>query len=285
MSEDFEFVGSQIMPTNLEQIKALKASKGKTIDEMISDSTIATDVTSVSVSFLSRKEQLEALLPPGKKLTVQGQPVVSVTAVYQGALLWLAGRGYNLILVNFPVAFRGKKEQVIGSFNYVVWENMTEPILGGRETLGWPKIYAEIPPARVLQDKLHVSASWYGFNFLDMSLENIETLTLAEILERQKGAQPNAGIISHKYVMKTGHPEEADADYLTISTQIGAKPAVPKEISVGKAKIQFHKATWEQLPTMSHIINKLADLEVKETYDGVISKYTGGSMGAVKILE
>lgn len=285
MSEDFEFVGSQIMPTNLEQIKALKASKGKTIDEMISDSTIATDVTSVSVSFLSRKEQLEALLPPGKKLTVQGQPVVSVTAVYQGALLWLAGRGYNLILVNFPVAFRGKKEQVIGSFNYVVWENMTEPILGGRETLGWPKIYAEIPPARVLQDKLHVSASWYGFNFLDMSLENIKTLTLAEILERQKGAQPNAGIISHKYIMKTGHPEEADADYLTISTQIGAKPAVPKEISVGKAKIQFHKATWEQLPTMSHIINKLADLEVKETYDGVISKYTGGSMGAVKILE
>jgi len=285
MPDNYESAGKGIMPTNREQIKVLYAASNRSIDDMLSNSTIATDVTSVSVSFLSRKEQLEALLSPGKNLSVHGLPIVSVTAVYQGALFWLAGRGYNLILVNFPVEFRGKKERVTGSFNFVVWENMTEPILMGRETLGWPKIYAEIPPARILQDKVHVSATWYGYNFLDMYLEGVRMMTPTEILERQKGAQPNAGIISHKYVMKTGHPEEADADYLTISTNIGAKPATLKELSTGKASLIFHQSTWEQLPTMSHIVNKLAELEVKEIYDGVISKYSGGSMGAVKILE
>jgi hypothetical protein len=137
----------------------------------------------------------------------------------------------------------------------------------------------------MLPEKMQASASWYGFNFLDITLDNVKAMTQAEIQERQKNAQPNAGIINHKFIVRTGNPDQADADYLTISTNKGSKPAVLKEISTGKANIKFHKATWEQLPTMVHIVNKLAELEVKEIYDGLIVKNSGGSMGVTLVLE
>jgi hypothetical protein len=60
---------------------------------------------------------------------------------------------------------------------------------------------------------------------------------------------------------------------------------VYKEVLTGKADIRFMKATWEELPTMVHIVEKLAALEIREVYDATLAAYTGGSMGITKILE
>jgi acetoacetate decarboxylase len=56
----------------------------------------------------------------------------------------MAGSGYNVIEVSAPVRFHGQRDRVDGQFALVVWENKTEPILGGREQTGIPKIYADI---------------------------------------------------------------------------------------------------------------------------------------------
>ena len=42
------------------------------------------------------------------------------------------------------VVFNGEQEQLEGTFTLVIWENLTDPILIGREVQGIPKIYADI---------------------------------------------------------------------------------------------------------------------------------------------
>jgi acetoacetate decarboxylase len=87
----------------------------------------------MSVTFHSDSEQLEELLPEG--FTLRDNPRVTVTASYIKEIEWLAGRGYNTLGVNIPVTFRGEDDEVSGDFLTVLWENLTDPILTGREEL------------------------------------------------------------------------------------------------------------------------------------------------------
>ena len=72
---------------------------------------------------------------------------------------WLAGRGYNTLGVTFPVVFQGKRDRAIGPFLLVLWENLADPILTGREQLGYSKIYCELRDPLVCRGATHVSAS------------------------------------------------------------------------------------------------------------------------------
>ena len=113
--------------------------------------------TRISVSFLSNSAQLEALLPPG--FTLDGEPVVTIAASYMTEIEWLAGRGYNTLGVSFPASFQGQEDGVSGSFLTVLWENLTDPIITGREELGFAKIYCELPPPTALNDDYRLTAS------------------------------------------------------------------------------------------------------------------------------
>jgi hypothetical protein len=114
--------------------------------------------TSVSVSFLTEREALEAHMPPG--FTVGAQPVVTITATYLTEIDWLAGRGYNTLGVSWPAHFRGEQDQVSGAFLSVLWENLADPIITGREELGFSKIYCELPTPAIYQGNYHCEASW-----------------------------------------------------------------------------------------------------------------------------
>ena len=281
-----------IMPVEFGSPWEYREGAPEEIQEEIAKATYPRISTSMSVSFLTNKEQLEPILPEGKGLELRGEPIVSVSTSYLGALAWLAGRSYALIIVGIPVTFNGKERQIHGSFSPVIWENMTEPILAGREGIGWSKIYADIRPAAVMGNKMRCVASWYGFKFMDMSMDNLKQLTEEELKARQQsmGAQVSEGSIHYKYIPKTGHPGGADADYLTMSTPKGAAPAELKSMGVwtGDGSIKFHKATWEDLPTMVPVVNTLSDLEVKEIVSAVATKTetigTGG-MGQTIMLE
>ena len=124
--------------------------------------------TAYSVSFLTRTGQLENFLPPG--FCLDGEPVVTVFSNHMTEIEWLAGRGYNVLGVSLPVQFTGEQDEVRGSFLTVLWENLTDPILTGREEIGFSKIYCELPPPTHLRGEYHLIASWLGFKFLDMHL-------------------------------------------------------------------------------------------------------------------
>ena len=169
--------------------------------------------TAVSVSFRSDPAQLDALLPPD--FSLDGEPIVTVTASYMKEIEWLAGRGYNILGVTIPAVYRGQ-ETARGPFMTVLWENLADPIITGREDIGFAKIYCEIPEPRFVNGGAASSAGWLGFNFLDFEVNNLVEDTSAD------GEPAVDGILHYKYIPKTGEWGQADAAYGVITPATGS---------------------------------------------------------------
>ena len=212
------------------------------------------------VSFLTNREQLEELLPEG--FEVGAEPVVTVEASYITEIEWLAGHGYNILGVSFPAIFNGKEDHVTGDFLAVIWENLADPIFTGREELGFSKVYCEIPEPRIYQGETHCIASWLGFKFADLKIKNMTQLVPEEVAALT--SKPSGdGTLHYKYMPKTGEWGKPDVSYAVL-TPSASPNTVVKEMWRGEGTVQFHKATWEDLPTLFTIVNKLHDLEIKE---------------------
>ena len=106
---------------------------------------------------------------------------------------WLAGRGYNTLGVSFPVEFSGNKDKARGNFLLVLWENLTDPILTGREELGFSKIYCNLPEAKLYKDKpaaINIKPNWlhveYAIIFLMSSCINATDAAKIAVIEPTK---------------------------------------------------------------------------------------------------
>ena len=228
--------------------------------------------TSFSVSFLSNPSQLEKHLPPGFML--DGEPLVTVSASYITEIEWLAGRGYNTLGASFPVRFEGEVDQLSGNFLTVLWENLTDPILTGREEIGFSKIYCELPTPTRLRGEHHIIASWLGFKFLDLTVRDLRQQSPEEI-ENAGQSQTGAGILHYKYMPRTGEWGTDDAAYAVLTPAETPNQRV-LERHVGEGHLQFHSARWEDMPTQYNIVNALADLEVREYRGASLTKTVGG---------
>ena len=235
-----------------------------------------------SLSFLTDAAQLEAMLPPGFQL--EGDPVVTVSASYISQIEWLAGRGYNTLGVSFPARYKGKRDDAQGNFLTVLWENLTDPIITGREELGFSKIYCELPAPLHLRGEYHITASWLGFRFLDMHLTNPRELSRDEIDDRQQSAS-GAGILHYKYMPRTGEWGKADIAYATL-TPAAAPNCRILEQYLADGELAFHHVRWEDMPTQYNIVNAFAALEIREYRGASLTKTVGGKdLSDQRILE
>lgn len=228
--------------------------------------------TAYSVSFLTQPAQLEAMLPPG--FILGANPVATVIYTYLTEIEWLAGRGYNTLGLTFPAIFQGERDCAGGQFLTVLWENLTDPIITGREELGFSKIYCELPPARVHAGGVHCTASWLGFKFMDLRLDNLSPQTPQEI-EAIAQQQTGDGLLHYKYMPRTGQWGQADVAYVTL-TPAHTPNRVIKERWVGQGQVQFHPARWEDMPTQFNIVNTFHALEIKEYLGASMTKTVGG---------
>lgn len=223
--------------------------------------------TTITISFLSNETQLEDLLP--QNFTLRGEPVVSVSATYTTDIEWLAGRGYNKLGVRIPASFKGDRDEVAGDFLSVLWENLPDAILTGRDELGVPKIWCELPEPRITESDVALSASWLGFRFLEMSITDL------------RGSEPSgeprdsAGDLHLKYVPKTGGWGEADICYATHIPSENPNRRV-LECRTGVGQLKFHAARWQDMPTQFNIVNRLAELEIVEFCAATVTKSVGG---------
>jgi len=227
------------------------------------------------VRFLGRADQLAALLPKG--ITLRGEPTVQFHFFCLREIPWLAGRGYNILSLMIPVTHRGANgEAVHGVFTAVMWENLGDPIITGREQLGHPKLYAQLPDPRHWNNETHIRASWEDFTFaeLKLSCENNAGSELVSEITSSVGS----GIICHKYIPRSGQWDEADADYLTLSPVPGASnlrdPQPPPSVKSGTGSIKFNVPQWQDMPTQYHIVQKLAALEQCAPLDAFVMEGT-----------
>ena len=219
--------------------------------------------TSISVSFESNPDQLSAMLPEGFELD---EPIVTVKAAYMKEIEWLAGRGYATLGLTFPATFKGKEDTAHGPFLTVLWENLTDPIITGREDIGFSKIYCELPEPRFCQGGGYASASWLGFNFMDLGVENLTEKTGDGAPASGKKVD---GMLHYKYMPKTQEWGTEDVCYAVMTPATGGHRKVVEQFT-GDGQIEWHRARWEDLPTQYNIINTFADLEIR--------KYVGGSV-------
>ncbi len=227
--------------------------------------------TAMAVSFLTRREQLDALLPEG--FAVGSPPVVTVQASYMTEIEWLAGRGYNTLGVSFPAVFTGTRDRVVGSFLAVLWENLADPIMTGREELGFAKIYCDLPEPRTYGGETHCVARWMGFTFLDLRLWAMEPQPLAAAAASADRPRSD-GTLHYKYIPRTGDWGTPDVAYAVL-TPAGGSNAVVHEAWRGEGSVEFHHARWEDMPTQFNVVNALHDLEILEYQGASIVKAVG----------
>jgi acetoacetate decarboxylase len=223
------------------------------------------DVTTMTISFLSTQEALSQYLP--EAFQVGAEPLVHVYCTMNRQVDWLAGRAYNLVGVDVSAVFKGEVDKnVVGTFNLVTWENDCDPLISGRETLGIPKIYADIEDHSIIEGEWRTSASLRGEKFMDLEIKNLKPVPQAELEEWNKWAG-KGNWMGWLYVPNIGKPGPS----VSHATCVPAG-GITKEAWSGEGKLTWHKQTWEQNPAQCHIINALADLPVKEIRVARVSK-------------
>lgn len=224
--------------------------------------------THYSVAVEVETEKLEAIMP--KKFELVG-PYVIVTFSALRNLAWLAGKGYNIVHIEIPVVFHGEDGDIRGNFEPVLWEDMTEAILTGREQLGYSKLYGDIKAVEEIGHYAIGSVAAEGFKFLDVVIdlekdpEDLKTLRLLMSNEESKGK------LHYKYIPKTGAPfTEAAEEYVCFGPTVWNPPedirkddCPPTESYFGKGELIWHSPEWEDAPVQGHILRFLAKMGVK----------------------
>lgn len=232
-----------------------------------------TIVYSHKIVYETNASKLEKLLPNHFSLI---NPYIILSFNQLRNVAWLAGNGYDLIQVEIPACFNGDDDNVNGTFVPVVWENHADPILTGREQLGWSKIYADMDTPKEHGGIIRGSASSWGFKFLDVKLDLNRQAQDPNEFEQIVTNSNSQGMMHLKYFPKTGGDfDQTDVEYVTLSPAKWAAPdgfdmsSIPlpeKTLCWGEAS--WYYPEWEQMPTQAHIVQKLYDLEIKRFVGG-----------------
>lgn len=232
--------------------------------------TYVADATRIAVHALTDATKLSQYLPPRCRLA--GEPVVSVAVTQLRNLGWLAGRGYNFVNVFTKVIFEGEEETVHGDFSLCLWENKADPILTGRDELGMPKLFADIPDPREIDGRWECSASWEGFPFLHLDLATYPDSDN----NPAPGAYSHSGVyILHRYQTRTGQWDQPDIDDIVVGHASPASRPTVLEKKAGAGRFEFRQSRWEDMPTQYTFVNALAGLPLLEFRGGEIVKASG----------
>jgi len=205
--------------------------------------------TIVWADFAAARDQIAALLPVG--FEPAAEPDLHVEIKNMTGIGWLGGRGYSVATLTTGVRRTvDDGHPADGRFKLILWENHADPIITGRDELGYPKVYGEIPEIQDDGSTARASVAWDGFTFLALELRNLAA----------GGAAAPSGPSYHvKYVPRTG--VEGGHDLVqTILTPPGQGPREIVERRGGTASLTITPGTFEQLPTLVGIVDTLAGL-------------------------
>ena len=223
------------------------------------------DVTTMMVSYVTDRDALLKLLPDC--FDVPEQAVITVAYAGNKDIDWLAGHGYNLIGVHASVIYKGDKEQIVGSYTLVMWENLTDPILTGREMQGISKIYADIPEHHLSDGIWRTKAHHFGHDIMDMSLTGLTPVALDVVLAEQEANKATDNPMGYRYMPTIGG----------WGPGFGQPTLFPSEnkftdVKIGTGEVNWKHLTWEQNPTQYHIANAMADLPIIEYLPAIMTK-------------
>lgn len=215
--------------------------------------------------------RLKSLLPEG--FSTWGAPRIIMEIQSLTEVSWLAGRGYNTFGVKVPVTFNARHREMHGNLLLILWEDQADPIITGREELGFSKVFCDISGIEANQDKISVSASWFDFEFfrLDAKFEDG-----ANSLEQNNdnGKAPE-GVFHYKYFPKTNVLGEAAVSEVTFTPAADPYTRLISRRS-GSGSYEFRQSRWEDLPTLHHIVEFFVSLGVSGDAEITLTETRGG---------
>jgi acetoacetate decarboxylase len=205
--------------------------------------------------YLTDPEALSALLPdcyrPSK------EPLVTVLFSQNNGLSFMAGGGYRLAAVQVEARFDGEQDHVFGDYILVMFESQTWPIIGGREDLGIPKLYADIPPIKLLPDgHLRCEASYWGHLLFGLDVPPLKKQigVVKVVASRQINARP---WLAYKYIPSLDGPP--DASYPTFTRN---DTRLDKLWMGKKASLRFGTGRYEDIGIVKTLLDALATLTI-----------------------
>lgn len=271
--------------------------------------------TTATVRFRTSATLLRNMFPSTMYSFVKTDTVAEASFTFQSIqnLSWLGGRGYELVMFQIHGVQHRSKDGSIrqGTYIPIVVENLADPIISGREDLGWPKLYSEIK----FQNKtdvggnLDVELSWGGVKWAFFSwgqlnandaLQSSHTAGVNIVNSVHLANGSGAGeeplqsfscfsedaLFVHKYIPATTDSpckRAADADYdvLIHST----KPKILMNQQASAAGFQILERTKKQLPTLHHVVNRLSELPILSIVDASVKEVLGQDqfMGAKRL--
>lgn len=207
------------------------------------------------LQYYTEPAAIAALLPecylPSK------EPEVTIAFGYCEELDFVPGGAYALASVMVSARFDGARDHVDGNYILVMFENQTWAIVTGREMLGVPKIYADIPQVAVLpDDQVRCEASINGHLLLGIDLASVkkQNAIVRVAASRMINHSP---WLAYKYIPSLDGPP--DADYPTTCKS----DFKVEELWLGKSgAIQFGSAGESEISCYSNLLTALKTLPI-----------------------
>ena len=222
------------------------------------------DVTTITALYLTDKDAMAAMLP--SPFEVPDEPIVTVSHIKNGDVDFIPDGGYNIFCVNLSAVFNGKKDTLTGSFAYILWEDHLLAIASGREVLGVPKIFGDIP------DPVQSGNDWHGQvfdngNLLgEVFLRNAVEADAPTVQMIEQIANSGAWM-SWKYIPSCNWMDADVSKPILIPTRTRMSQAFTGEPEVG-----FNQISYEKSPIGHQIMEALATLKVKEYRGGIVAR-------------
>lgn len=235
--------------------------------------------TTASVKIKTSRTLLQNLLPSAS-FRFKSPGTVAYASFSQTTLNkmeWLGGSGYRHFgLYIHGVQYVQKNGEVIdGTYLPLLFENLTDPIVSGREELGMPKLYCTIDLWR-REKSYRIQAGWQGVTFGTVSLEGLTEVDPSAD-KGTIGGEDDQGILAYKYIPRVGDRGKADVEHATFVPHAEESKVVPSNVKrvfkAEKASVSFDPMDWEALPTLHHVISRLAEIP---TYEVVSAKVVEG---------
>lgn len=224
------------------------------------------DVTVMAVSYVTDRDLLSAYIPAQYQLPEEA--IITVFYACNKNIDWLAGRGYNMVGVNASVIYEGETETLTGNYSLVIWENLTDPILVGREVQGIPKVYADIPDHSVHGGVWRCNASHFGNGIVDIAVKNLTPVPLADAQAEQQANKNKSQPFTWRYLPAIGgFGQPAVNEQVTYPSEDHLS-----EVYLGEGEVNWQHLSWEQNPTQYHIVNALKGLPILRVLPAIVTK-------------
>jgi hypothetical protein len=223
-----------------------------------------------AMRFRTSRTYLQSLLPPGFSF-VSPATVCQATLSCKtlNGMAWLGGKGYSLVMLELHgiVYVKRNGERVFGSFVPVVFENLADPVITGRDELGMPKLYSDMLFHTAAGD-MEVTLAWGGTTFGKISFHGLSDAVVDNVVNEAapKGPPgppppPEIGQFVWRYVPSVGNLGKPDAEYpvLLPKPNVDAQSAA-KTHKFDQANFEFNAGDWKSLPTLHNITRVLSEI-------------------------